>query len=129
MRDVQAFQNGGFDFVLLHPEYLRDRSGSGLLAALRQNGIKVAAFGWEPSGFVKEVIEGANVDGYIMGPGMDGVDPNSLLMLVARMQGTLNKFAVDPAQIGMTMGGIPVCESAGAVIAVFKIKSNVCRIL
>ena len=143
----QAAANGGFDFVLLHPEYLRDRSGSGLLAALKQNGVKIAAFGWEPSGFVNQVrnegskswgswlqgqrgwmegrmgtgrilvsspsriqtllqvIEGAQVDGYIMGPNMQGLDTNALLMLVARMQGTLNRFAINPAQMGgMTMG-------------------------
>lgn len=52
-----------------------------------------------------QVIEGAQVDGYIMGPNMQGLDTNALLMLVARMQGTLNRFAINPAQMGgMTMG-------------------------
>lgn len=37
---------GGADMVLLHPEYLRDNSTSGLVARLRAAGHRVVAFGW-----------------------------------------------------------------------------------
>jgi hypothetical protein len=86
---VQAANSGGFDFVLLHPEYLRDRSGSSLLVTLMNNGVKLAAYGWEPSGFARELIEGAGISYYIMGPTQQGLDINSLSMLVAEMQGVL----------------------------------------
>ena len=41
---AQAF--GGADCVLLHPEYLRDRSAGGVVARLKATGNRVAAFGW-----------------------------------------------------------------------------------
>lgn len=74
--------------MLLHPEYLRDRSGSSLLVTLLNNGVKVAAYGWEPAGFARELIEGAGITHFIMGPTAQGqLDPNALTLLVAEMQG------------------------------------------
>ena len=45
----QAF--GGADMVLLHPEYLRDKSPSGAVARLRAAGHRVVAFGWSQVNF------------------------------------------------------------------------------
>ena len=84
--EVQAAGSGGFDFVLLHPEYLRDRSGPSLLVTLMNNNCKVAAYGWEPQGFARELIEGAGIMHFIMGPTAQGLDTNALTMLVAEMQ-------------------------------------------
>lgn len=84
---LQASNSGGFDFVLLHPEYLRDRSGGSLLVTLLNNNCKVAAYGWEPSGFARELIEGAGLTHFIMGPTAQGLDTNALTMLIAEMQG------------------------------------------
>lgn len=96
---MQAANSGGFDFVFLHPEYLRDRSGGSLLVALRNNGISVAAYGYEP-GFAHELIESAGINVYMPGPTPQGLDLNMLANLTAQMQ----------AQAGMMMasGGIQV---------------------
>ena len=42
----QAGMFGGVDCVLLHPEYLKDRSSNGVVARLKASGNRVAAFGW-----------------------------------------------------------------------------------
>jgi hypothetical protein len=93
---LQAANSGGFDFVLLHPEYLRDRTGGSLLVALRNNNVKMAAYGYEPQGFARELIEGAGIAHYIPGPTAAGLDMNLLGTLVATMQSSA------------VMGGIPV---------------------
>ena len=99
-RVLQAANSGGFDFVFLHPEYLRDRSGGSLLVALRNNGISVAAYGYEP-GFAHELIESAGVSVFMPGPTPQGLDLSVLGSLTAQMQ----------AQTGMMMmgGTIQVC--------------------
>lgn len=73
--------------MLLHPEYLRDRSGSSLLVTLRNNGCRIAAYGWEPSGFARELIEGSGIQHFIMGPTVGGLDVNALTLLIGEMQG------------------------------------------
>jgi hypothetical protein len=103
---VQAANSGGFDFVLLHPEYLRDRSGSSLLATLRNNGCKIAAYGWEPAGFARELIEGAGIQHFIMGPTATGLDAHALTMLIGEMQGAMP--GIDHMA---TERGIMVCYS------------------
>lgn len=45
---AQAAAFGGADCVLLHPEYLKDRSMNGVVARLKASGNRVAAFGWAP---------------------------------------------------------------------------------
>lgn len=46
----QALQLGGLDCVLIHPEFLRDRTPNGLLPRLRAANQRVVAFGWAPVG-------------------------------------------------------------------------------
>lgn len=96
---LQAANSGGFDFVFLHPEYLRDRSGGSLLVALRNNGISVAAYGYEP-GFAHELIASAGINVFMSGPTPQGLDLTMLGNLTAQMQ----------AQAGMmaASGGIQV---------------------
>jgi hypothetical protein len=103
------FHSGGFDFVFLHPEYLRDRSGGSLLATLRANGCKIAAYGYEPAGFARELIEGAGIGIYMPGPTPQGADPTMLLRIVAEMQG-----GAGHVPMGGTIGAIPVCNCCQA---------------
>jgi hypothetical protein len=97
---LQAANSGGFDFVLLHPEYLRDRTGSSLFTALRNNSVRIAAFGFEPSGFVYDLIKSAGITHFITGPTPQGVDLNILAALTAQIQA---------ANIAAMSGAIPVC--------------------
>lgn len=85
--------------MFLHPEYLRDRSGGSLLVALRNNGISVAAYGYEP-GFAHELIESSGITVFMPGPTPQGLDLSMLGNLTAQMQ----------AQAGMmaASGGIQV---------------------
>lgn len=96
---MQAANSGGFDFVLLHPEYLRDRTGGSLLTALRNNSVRIAAFGFEPSGFVRDLIQSAGITHFIAGPTPQGVDMNMLAALTAQMQA---------ANVAAMTGAIPV---------------------
>jgi hypothetical protein len=98
-RSVQAANSGGFDFVLLHPEYLRDRAGSSLLTALRNNSVRLAAFGYEPTGFVRDLIQSAGITHFIPGPTAQGVDLNMLSALTCQMQA---------ANAAAMVGAIPV---------------------
>nr|AER58217.1 channelopsin 1 [Chlamydomonas yellowstonensis] len=94
----QAMQLGGLDFVLVHPEFLRDRSQNGLVSRLKMTGHGVCAFGWVPSGPMREIIESAGVDGWLDGPSFGtGIDQEQLIELIGYMQAK-RKF-------GMRFGG------------------------
>lgn len=95
----QAHALGGCDCVLLHPEFLKDSSPSGLVGRLRMMGQRVCAFGWNPMGPTKDLIESRGLDGWLEGPSFgSGIDRNQLIQLVARMQ-NMRKSA-------MMMGGM-----------------------
>ncbi|KAJ9529751.1 hypothetical protein QJQ45_014527 [Haematococcus lacustris] len=101
----QSLQLGGAqfcDFVLLSPDFLQDRSPSGLVARLKMQGMRVAAYGWQPAGQMRELVEGSNVDGFLEGPtAPHGINRTQFTTLVFRMQ-QLKKMA---SMAGM--GGMP----------------------
>lgn len=75
----QALMTGGCDFVLMHPEFLRN---SNLLGKLHSMGIRVCAFG--PSqGPMKELIDSSGVDAWLEGPPLN---PQQLERIVQNMQ-------------------------------------------
>ena len=83
----QAAMMGGCDCVLLAPDFLRDRSADGVVAKLRMMGQRVCAFGWMPSGPMRELIETAGLDGWVEGPGFGvGVNTQQLAGVLAAMQ-------------------------------------------
>nr|AER58218.2 channelopsin 2 [Chlamydomonas raudensis] len=83
----QAAALGGCDFVLVHPEFLKDASSSGLVTKLRMMGQRVCAFGWSPMGPQRELIESRGLDGWLEGPSFgSGIDRHQLTALVSRMQ-------------------------------------------
>ena len=43
-------------------------SPSGLVSRLKMLGMRVCAFGWQPQGPQRELIESSGVDGFLMGP-------------------------------------------------------------
>ena len=43
-------------------------SPSGLVSRLKMMGMRVCAFGWQPQGPQRELIESSGVDGFLMGP-------------------------------------------------------------
>ena len=47
--------------MLIHPEFLRDRSSTSILSRLRGAGQRVAAFGWAQLGPMRDLIESANL--------------------------------------------------------------------
>jgi hypothetical protein len=83
----QAQSLGGCDFVLMHPEFLRDRSPAGLLPRLKMMGQRTAAFGWAAIGPMRDLIEGSGVDGWLEGPSFGtGINQQALVSLINRMQ-------------------------------------------
>jgi len=83
----QAAALGGCDFVLVHPDFLKDMSQAGLVTKLRMLGQRVCAFGWSPVGAQRELIESRGLDGWLEGPSFGtGIDAKQLKHLVARMQ-------------------------------------------
>lgn len=83
----QAMNLGGCDFVLLHPEFLRDRSPNSLAARLKMAGQRVCAFGWTPMGPMRELIESSGIDGFLEGPSFGaGINLQQLTTLVSQMQ-------------------------------------------
>eukprot|EP00798_Chlamydomonas_sp_ICE-L_P020346 gene20346-27109_t len=112
----QAISIGGpsyVDYVLVHPEYLRDRSPSGLLGRVKMMGLRVCAFGMVPQGPHRELIEacGPTLDGCLEGPSFQaGFNPAQLVQLTARMQsmkGGMNGMngSMMGGNNGSTMGG------------------------
>eukprot|EP00798_Chlamydomonas_sp_ICE-L_P024783 gene24783-10424_t len=100
------------DYVLVHPEYLRDRSPAGLLSNLKMMNMRVCAFGWVHQGPHRELIEacGPALDGYVEGPSFQaGFDPQQLMMLTARMQAQKVQMAMG----GMAMGGMAMNGNMG----------------
>ncbi|GLC48444.1 hypothetical protein PLESTB_000098500 [Pleodorina starrii] len=99
---LQASQLGGCDFVLLHPEFLRDKGPGNLLARLRTMGQRAAAFGWSVMGPVRDLIESAGLDGWLEGPSFgNGISMNNLIGLVVRMQQARRMAAM----MGLVNGG------------------------
>lgn len=95
----QAMGLGGCDFVLLHPEFVRDRSPNGLVSRLRNMGQRTAAFGWAQVGPMRDLIDSSGVDAHLEGPSFGaGISPQNLLELIAMMQQAKK-------QGGMMMGG------------------------
>ena len=73
--------------MLVHPELLQDRSPNGLVAKLRMVGQRVVAFGWTPTGPVRDLIETCGLDAWIEGPSFGtGINTQQLSQVVARMQ-------------------------------------------
>lgn len=98
----QAAMLGGCDFVLMHPEYLRDRGPMGLLQRLRMMGQRVAAFGWAPLAPERELIESAGLDGWLEGPKFGvGISPVSLQQLVLKMQAARRSGSMMPPSMAM----------------------------
>lgn len=100
----QGLQLGGttfVDFVLLHPDFLHNKSPVGLIGSLKGLGMRLAAFGWQPAGPVRDLIESAGVDGWMSGPvPPQGINRMEFMQLIARMQGLKKGGAVAP------MGGM-----------------------
>ncbi|PNH09255.1 hypothetical protein TSOC_004141 [Tetrabaena socialis] len=97
----QAAGMGGCDFVLMHPEFLRDRAPTGLAGRLRMMGQRTAAFGWAPLGPMRDLIEGASLDGWLEGPSFGaGISQPSLLALIARMQQAVAKAGMEMGKMG-----------------------------
>eukprot|EP00892_Ulva_mutabilis_P009145 jgi/Ulvmu1/6602/UM003_0239.1 len=108
---MQAANSGGFDFVFLHPEYLRDRSGGSLLVALRNNGISVAAYGYE-AGFAHELIQSAGITVFMPGPTVEGLDLSMLGSLTAQMQAQSGMMmAGNPIQVRIEPAQVPACST------------------
>lgn len=100
----QAAALGGCDFVLMHPEFLRDKSPNNLPTRLRALGQRTAAFGWAPLGPVRELIESSGLDGYLEGPSFGaGISLSNLTALISRMQ-QLRRMSMMASRSGM-MGG------------------------
>lgn len=100
----QANALGGCDFVLLHPEFLQDKSSNSAIARLRMAGQRVCAFGWSPSGPVKDLIESSGIDGWLQGPSFGtGINQAHLLQLIAQMQ-ALRRSGMMMGMGGMGMG-------------------------
>ncbi|GFR44466.1 hypothetical protein Agub_g5727 [Astrephomene gubernaculifera] len=105
----QAAALGGCDFVLMHPEFLRDRSPAGLAGRLRTMGQRTAAFGWAQLGPVRDLIESSGLDGWLEGPSFGaGVSLQSLAVLIARMQQKKMAAMMGGGMMGggMGMGGM-----------------------
>nr|ABZ90902.1 channelrhodopsin-2 [Volvox carteri f. nagariensis]ABZ90903.1 channelrhodopsin-2 [Volvox carteri f. nagariensis] len=110
---VQAAGLGGCDFVLLHPEFLRDKSSTSLPARLRSIGQRVAAFGWSPVGPVRDLIESAGLDGWLEGPSFGlGISLPNLASLVLRMQHA-RKMAAMLGGMGGMLGSNLMSGSGG----------------
>lgn len=78
----QAQLTGGCDFVLIHPEFLRNTGPTGLLARLRAMGARVCAFG-PATGPMKDLIDASGIDAVIEGPPLD---PHQLERVISSMQ-------------------------------------------
>uniref|UniRef100_A0A7S3QU15 Channelopsin 1 n=1 Tax=Dunaliella tertiolecta TaxID=3047 RepID=A0A7S3QU15_DUNTE len=113
----QGLQLGGtpyLDFVLVAPDFLHNRSPSGLVARLKMMGMRVCAFGWQPQGPQRELIESSGVDGFLMGPiHPQGIHRGQFVQLIARMQalkrmpGAQNMGGMGAMGMGMGMGSMP----------------------
>ncbi|GIL89020.1 hypothetical protein Vretifemale_16924 [Volvox reticuliferus] len=119
---MQAAALGGCDFVLLHPEFLRDKGPSGLPGRLRAMGQRVAAFGWASIGPVRDLIESAGLDGWLEGPSFgSGISQSNLIGLVARMQQARKIAAmlgISPAGVGVfSMGNNMMASGASGMMA------------
>ncbi|KAJ9504933.1 hypothetical protein QJQ45_005425 [Haematococcus lacustris] len=92
----QSLQLGGpsfCDFVLVAPDFLQNASPSGLVRRLKMMGMRVAAYGWQPAGPMRQLVETSNVDGFLEGPtAPHGVNRSQFSALVFRMQ-QLKKMA------------------------------------
>ncbi|KAL6758558.1 channelopsin 1 [Haematococcus lacustris] len=92
----QSLQLGGpsfCDFVLVAPDFLQNPSPSGLVGRLKMMGMRVAAYGWQPAGPMRQLVETSNVDGFLEGPtAPHGVNRSQFSALVFRMQ-QLKKMA------------------------------------
>lgn len=83
----QALQMGGLDCVLLHPEFLRDKSPSGLVNCLHAANQRCIAFGWAPLGPMRELVETSGVDGWLEGPSFGaGINLQQLMAVLVRVQ-------------------------------------------
>jgi len=110
----QAMMMGGADCVLLAPEFLRDRSPQGLVARLKMTGQRVCAFGWVPEGAVREVIETANLDGWVEGPGFGFLlNSGQFAGVLAAMQA--KRGAMTSAYGGPNMYGAPAERGMGGM--------------
>ncbi|GLI59719.1 hypothetical protein VaNZ11_001663 [Volvox africanus] len=119
---MQAAALGGCDFVLLHPEFLRDKGPGSLPARLQAIGQRVAAFGWSSMGPVRDLIESAGLDGWLEGPSFgSGISQPNLIGLVARMQQARKMAAmlgISPAGVGIfSMGKNAMASGASGIMA------------
>uniref|UniRef100_A0A7S0R583 RRM domain-containing protein n=1 Tax=Chlamydomonas leiostraca TaxID=1034604 RepID=A0A7S0R583_9CHLO len=88
------------DFVLLAPDFLHNRSPVGLVGRLKSMGMRVCAYGWQPAGPMRELVESAGLDGWISGPvPPQGLNRMEFVQLIARMQ-TLKKGGAAPGMMG-----------------------------
>ncbi|GLC33099.1 hypothetical protein PLESTB_000370500 [Pleodorina starrii] len=84
---LRAASQPGCNFVLMHPDFLRDRGPTGLLPRLRAAGNRAAAFGWSPKGPARSLIEDSSLDGWLEGPAFGrAINAASLHLLVLKMQ-------------------------------------------
>lgn len=69
------------------PALLPTRSPSGLVSRLKMLGMRVCAYGWQPQGQQRELIESSGVDGFLMGPiHPQGIHRAQFVQLIAKMQ-------------------------------------------
>jgi hypothetical protein len=83
----QAMALGGCDFVLVHPDFLKDTTPTGLVGKLRMLSQRVCAFGWSANTPQGLMIESRGLDGWVEGPSFGtGIEHKQLHHLVHRMQ-------------------------------------------
>ncbi len=100
-----------YDFVLMHPDLLRDRGPTGLLPRLRSLSQRTAAFGWTARGPMRDLIESSPLDGWLEGPSFGRVIKQSALVeLVRQMQ-----QAKQQAAGGQAAGNVVHTTRCGAV--------------
>ena len=74
--------------------------------------MRVCAYGWQPQGTLRELIETSGVDGFLMGPiHPQGIHRAQFVQLIARMQ-TLKRMA--PPAGGLLGGSMMGSAAAGA---------------
>mmetsp|Transcript_2452 Transcript_2452/g.6189 ORF Transcript_2452/g.6189 Transcript_2452/m.6189 type:complete len:631 (-) Transcript_2452:284-2176(-) len=104
----QVMQKGGFDGVLLAPEYLQQ---GGIVQMIKEtHRTPVYAYGWGKTSPIRQLIENSGVDGWLEGPSFGSTFSNEALEdAIAHMQSIKASYAVSMNNFGMGgmgMGGM-----------------------
>jgi len=101
----QVLEKGGFDGVLVSPEYIQQ---VGLVQRLKDKyHMPVYAFGWGKSSPWRSVIEGSGVDGWLEGPYFGSTfDTDALSDAIAEMQRIKTSYSMVMNGVGMNGAGM-----------------------